>query len=87
MSFTEKWLASLGTWHGRLSVLSRVDLVDKAQAIEKALAELGVAHVARVYDLSSQRARTRGTRRMGGFAIRWGRRTEADGRRRFRFGL
>jgi hypothetical protein len=86
VSFTQKWLISLSTRRGRLSVLSQVDVVDKARAIEKALAELGVAHVARVYELSSQRARTRGTRRMSGFAMRWGRRAGPDGRRRFRFG-
>ena len=80
----EKWLTSLAEWRGRLSVLSRVDLVDKARAIEKALAELGLAHVVRVHELSSLRTRTRGTRWMGGFAGRWGRWLgAADGRRRF----
>jgi hypothetical protein len=81
--FMEEWLTSLAEWRGRLSVLSRVDLIDKARAIEKALAELGVAYVVRAHELSSQRARTRGTRWMGGFAGRWGRRAAADGRRRF----
>ena len=47
VSFTERWLTSLAEWRGRLSVLSQVDSVDKAQAIEKALAELGLAHVVR----------------------------------------
>jgi hypothetical protein len=81
VSFMEKWLTSLGEWPIWPSVRSRVDLVDKARAIEKALAELGVAYVVRAHELSSQRARTRGTRWMGGFAGRWGRRSGADGRR------
>ncbi len=45
VSFMERWLITLVEWSGRLSVLSQVDLVDKAQAIEKALAELGLAQV------------------------------------------
>ncbi len=45
VSFMERWLISLAEWSDRLSVLSQVDLVDKARAIEKALAELGLAHV------------------------------------------
>lgn len=80
--FTEEWLTSLAEWRGRLSVLSRVDLIDKTRAIEKALAELGVAYAVRAHELSSQRTRTRGTRWMGGFASRRGR-AAADGRRRF----
>lgn len=84
--FTEKWLTSLGEWRDRLSVLSRVDLVDKARAIEKALAELGVAHVVRVHEVSAQRTRTRGNRWMGGFGGRWVRRVGADGRRRLGLG-
>lgn len=80
--FMEKWLTSLGEWPVWPSVRSRVDLIDKARAIEKALAELGVAYVVRAHELSSQRTRTRGTRWMGGFASRWGR-AAADGRRRF----
>jgi hypothetical protein len=86
VSFTEKWLASLAEWRGRLSVLSQIDLVDKTRAIEKALAELGVAHVVRTHELSSPRARMRGMRWMGGIAPRWGRRTGADGRLRFGIG-
>ena len=88
-SFTEQWLASLAGWRACQSVFSRIDLVDKARAIEKALAELGVAHVVRMHEPSSPRARARGTRRRNGFASRWGRRDRrggADGRRRFRFG-
>jgi len=82
VSFTERWLASLAEWRGRLSVLSRVDSVDKAQAIEKALAELGLAQLLRTPEVSSRRARTRGTRWMSGFASRWNRRVRADDRRR-----
>jgi hypothetical protein len=87
VSFTGKWLTSLGTWRHQLSALSQVDLVDKALAIEKALAELGVGHVVRVCELSAQRARARGARRMSGFGVPWGRRAGTAGRRRFRFGL
>ena len=48
--FMEKWLTSLVEWSDRLSVLSQVDLVDKARAIEKALAELGLAQVVRGHE-------------------------------------
>ena len=82
VSFTERWLASLAEWRGRLSVLSQVNLVDKAQAIEKALAEIGVAHVVRTHEVSS-RAGTRGTRWMSGFASRWSRWVRADDRHGF----
>jgi hypothetical protein len=57
--FTEEWLTSLGEWRALLSALSRVDLPDKASAIEKALAELGIADVVRTYELYHPRARTR----------------------------
>lgn len=83
VSFTEKWLISLGEWRVWQTVLGPVRLADKARAIEKALAELGVAHVVRMHELSSRRARTRGTGWMGEFVDRWGRRTRTDGRRRF----
>ena len=43
--FMEKWLTSLGEWRAWLSAVSWVDLPDKARAIEKALAELGIADV------------------------------------------
>ena len=81
--FTEKWLTSLAAWRGRLSNLSRVDLVDKAHAIDKALGELGLAHVVRTHEVSSQRAGTRGTRWMSGFASRWSRRVRAGDRHSF----
>jgi len=51
VSFTERWLTSLGRWHGQLSVLSQIDLADKTRAIEKALAELGLAHVVRTHEV------------------------------------
>jgi hypothetical protein len=82
VSFTERWLTSLTEWRTRLSSLSGVDLVDKALAIDKALAELGVGHVVRTHEVSSRRAR----RWRDGFGL-WGRPAGADGRRRFRFGL
>ena len=83
VSFTERWLVSLAEWRGRLSVLSRVDLVDKAQAIEKALAELGVAHVVRTHDVSSRQHPTRVSRWMSGFANRCSRWVRADDRHGF----
>jgi hypothetical protein len=83
VSFTERWLVSLAEWRSRLSVLSRVDLADKAQAIEKALAELGVAHVVRTHDVSSRQHPTRVFRWMDGFANRWSRWARADDRHGF----
>jgi hypothetical protein len=83
VSFMERWLISIAEWRDRLSVLSRVDLVDKAQAIEKALAELGLAQVVGGDEPSSEPAPGAGARRMSGFAPRWGRRAGADGRRVF----
>jgi hypothetical protein len=83
VSFTEDWLTSLGEWRNRLSGLARVGLADKSRTIEKALAELGLAHVVRTHQVSSQRSGTRGAAQMSGFVARWGRRAGADGRRRF----
>jgi hypothetical protein len=83
VEFMERWLISLAEWHDRLSVLSRVDLVDKAQAIEKALAELGLAQVVGGDEPSAEQAPAGGSRWTGGFAARWGRRPGADGRRVF----
>lgn len=83
VSFMEEWLTSLTEWAAWSSVLSRVDLAEKARAIEKALAMLGLGHVVRVHDLSSEQAQTRGTHWRGGFVARWGRRAGADGRRVF----
>ena len=81
--FIEKWLTSLGEWHDRLSFLSRVDLVEKAQAIEKALAELGLNQVVRTHEVSAQRGPTRGSHWIDGFASFWGRWVGADSRRPF----
>jgi hypothetical protein len=77
VSFTEAWLASLASWRGQLPVLSWADLPDKARAIEKALAKLGLANVVRAHEP------TREGGWMGGFATRWGRRAGVDARRLF----
>lgn len=58
VSFMEKWLTSLRLWSGGLCALPWVDQVDKAQAIEKALAKLGMAHVVRAHELSRPEAQT-----------------------------
>jgi hypothetical protein len=86
VAFTEKWLTSLAEWRGRLSILFRVDLVDKTRAIEKALAEWGVAHVVRTHELSAQQVRKGGRRWISGFASRWAHRPGSDGRLRFGIG-
>lgn len=86
VSFTEKWLASLAEWRDRLSVLSRVDLIDKGRAIEKALAELGITHVVGTHELSPQQARPRGMRWMSKVSPRWIHRSAPDGRLRFGLG-
>jgi hypothetical protein len=78
VSFTEKWLACLDEWRGRLSVLAQIGLADKTRDIEKVLAELGLTQVVRMHEMSSRRAR--GWR--DGFGL-WGRRAGADGRRMF----
>jgi hypothetical protein len=77
VSFTEAWLASLAAWRGQLPVLSWAELPDKARAIEKALAKLGLANVVRAHEPVG------GGGWMGGFASRWGRRAGADARRVF----
>jgi hypothetical protein len=82
-SFTERWLTSLILWRGRLSSLSQVDLVDKAGAIDKALSELGLAHVVRAHEVFARRDPTRGFRWMTGFVSRRSRRPGADSGRRF----
>jgi hypothetical protein len=83
VSFTEEWLTSLSQWSAGPSVRSRVDQVDKARAIEKALANLGLAHIVHMHEVSSQPAPARGTGWVGGFADRWNRWTGTDSRRRF----
>jgi hypothetical protein len=82
-SFTESWLASLAVWRSRLSVLSPADSIDSAQAVEKALARLGLADVVRVHELVSEQAPAAGTRWMDDFAGRWSQWTSAYRRRRF----
>lgn len=83
VSFTEDWLASLALWRDQLPIPSRIVLPDKARAIEKAIAKLGLAHVVRSHELPSQRASASGTDWKGRFADRWNRWTAADSRRRF----
>jgi hypothetical protein len=83
VSFTEKWLASLAEWRDQLSFLPRVNLPDKARAIEKAVAKLRLTDVVRVHELPVQDIPAKQTAWIGGFASRWGRRTGADGRRVF----
>jgi hypothetical protein len=78
-AFTERWLASLAVWRGRLSSLSSVDLVDMTRDMEKALAALGLANVVRSYEVAAQPAPTW----IGGFTRFWGRWLGVDGRRRF----
>jgi hypothetical protein len=82
-SFTEKWLTSLAEWQARLPV-SRVDVPEKARAIEKALAKLGLARIVRAHDLSAQQAPAKENgSRIGGFTAHLDRWVPADGRRRF----
>jgi hypothetical protein len=83
VSFTEDWLASLAVWRDQLPIPSRIVLPDKARAIEKAIAKLGLAHVVRSHELPSQRASASGTDWKGRFADRWNRWTAANSRRRF----
>jgi hypothetical protein len=85
VSFTEEWLASLTAWNGRLPAPARAVLPDKARAIEKAIAKLGLAHVVRSHDPSSQRATAGGTGWKDGFADRCSRLGE-EARHRFKFG-
>jgi len=83
VSFTKEWLTSLVEWRSQLSDLSRVGVADKARAIDKALAKLGLAHVVRVHDLPVQDVRAKETDSAEGFASRWGWRSGADNRPRF----
>jgi len=61
-SFTERWLTSLAIWRSGLSSLSRVDLVDKVRAIDKALMELGLADAVNTHEVSSQSSPAKRTR-------------------------
>lgn len=82
VSFTEEWLASLAVWRGRLPIPSRTIWPDKARAIEKAIATLGLAHAVRSHEASAQRAAASGVGSIGAFADRCNR-WIADSRRRF----
>jgi len=82
--FTEAWLASIAEWRGQLSLLPRIDVPDKARAIEKAIAKLGLAEVVRTHELRSQSVPPKQNGRIGGFAAHWGRRGGADRSRLFR---
>jgi hypothetical protein len=85
VAFTEKWLTSLVEWRDALSLVPRVKLLDRARAIEKAVAKLRLAEVVRVHELPAQNIPEKQTGRIGGFAAHWGRRGGAD---RFRvFGM
>jgi hypothetical protein len=79
--FTERWLTSLAIWRGRLSSLSQVDHTDTAQAIDKALGELGLADAVCTHEVFSRRGSARRFRRMTGLASRL--RSVADSRQRF----
>jgi hypothetical protein len=81
-SFTEEWLASLAVWRSRLPIPSRTIWPDKARAIEKAIATLGLAHAVRSHEASAQRAPASGVGSIGAFADRCNR-WIADSRRRF----
>jgi len=84
VSFIETWLASVAEWRKQLSLLPRVNLPDKARAIEKAIAKLSLAEIVRVHELPSLGVSIKQSGRIGGFAARWGRRTGTDGLRMFK---
>ena len=65
VSFTEAWLTSLAPWRDQLTVLSRADSPDRARAIEKALAKLGLVNLVRAHEPTGDGGW------MGGFADRW----------------
>jgi hypothetical protein len=83
VSFIEAWLTSVVGWRQQLSLLPRVNFPDKARAIEKAVAKLGLAEVVRVHELPVRDIPAKQPGRIGGFAGHWGRRAGADGRRLF----
>jgi hypothetical protein len=77
VSFTEKWLTSLGEWRARLSELPRIELAGKERDMDKVLAELGLAHVVCTHEACHWRSRRwRGGPGPGG-------RARANGRRMF----
>jgi hypothetical protein len=84
VSFTKTWRTSVAEWRHQLSLLPRVSLPDKARAIEKAVAKLGLAEIVCARELLSQSVATKSTGMIGGFTARWGGRTGADGLRTFK---
>ena len=82
VSFVEEWLASMARWRGRLPNPSRTVLPDKARAVEKAIAKLGLAHAVHSHEVSVTQAPASGTGPIGAFADRCNR-WIADNRRRF----
>ena len=78
-----EWLTSITVWRDRLPIPAQIVLPEKARAIEKAVAKMGLAHVVRSHELPSHQAPASGTGWMGGFADRWNRWTGTDSRRRF----
>ena len=82
-TFTAEWLTSLAVWRDQRLAPARTVLPDKARAIEKAIAKLGLAHIVRSHEVSSYQAPAGGPGRMSGFAGRWNRWTGPDTRLRF----
>jgi hypothetical protein len=82
--FIRAWLASIAEWRGQLPLLPKIDLPDKARAVEKAIAKLGLADVVRTHELFSQSVPKKQNGWIGDFAAHWGRRGEADQSRSFR---
>ena len=82
-TFTAEWLTSLAVWRDQRLAPARTVLPDKARAIEKAIAKLGLAHIVRSHEVSSYQDPAGGTGRMSGFAGRWNRWTGPDARLRF----
>jgi hypothetical protein len=83
-SFTEAWLTGIAEWRGQLPLLPNISLPDKAQAIEKAIVNLGLNEVVRAHKPVSPSLPTMQNGWIRGFAARWGRRGGADRLRMFR---
>jgi len=82
-SFTAAWLTSLAVWRDQRPAPARTVMADKARAVEKAIARLGLAHIVRSHEVSAYQAPAGGTGRISGFAGRWNRWTGPDTRLRF----
>jgi hypothetical protein len=82
--FIEAWLASIAEWRSQLPLLPRIDLPDKARAIEKVIAKLGLAEVVRTHEVRSPSMPPKQNGWIGGFAAHWGRRGGADQSRFFK---